>query len=238
MMIRNLFLVGSLLLTACMPEGGLPGLPNGNTSGNTSGSASANVSGSVGASLPSPAEIASFTGLKASACSEEGSIKSATGAATTVKFTNNAEGRIKLYWLNTQGERVEYKRGGLAKGETHTQGTFVTHPWLITNEQDQCMGIYTPESPGTVTLDINKTVTLSGGSSASGNVAGSTTASEERVRQGIACLEAKGSSGPAAAAKASLNLYLQAKSSGVMGADLFGQAHLTSAVSVINENGC
>lgn len=246
--LRHALLASALMLSACMPagvpglvEGALNGSANASASGssNTGGSASANASASV--TLPDPLEIATLSGLKASQCSEEGTIRSANGEATNIRFTNNAEGRVTVYWLDRQGSRVEYKK--LAKGESYTQPTFVTHPWLIANEQDQCMGIYLPEQGGTVSVDVKKTVTLASGSgsSASGSGASLGAVSEanitvERARQGAACLRAKGETNQAIAVEGLINLYTQMSS--VLGAEIARKGYLEPAAKPLIEHGC
>lgn len=246
--LRHALLVSAFMLSACMPTG-VPGLVEGalngsanasagaNGSSNTSGSASASASASV--TLPDPLEIATLSGLKASQCSEEGTIRSANGEATNIRFTNNAEGRVTVYWLDRQGSRVEYKK--LAKGESYTQPTFVTHPWLIANEQDQCMGIYLPEQGGTVSVDVKKTVTLASGSSSSGSGASLGAVSEasitvERARQGAACLRAKGETSQAVAVEGLIGLYTQMSS--VLGAGIAKKGYLEPAAKPLNDHGC
>lgn len=75
-------------------------------------------------------------------CDAEGTLKSSTGKAINVNFVNNTNKPINIYWLDMSGKRVNYKKG-LANQAKHPQPTFVTHPWLITDANDVCMGIYT-----------------------------------------------------------------------------------------------
>lgn len=219
-----------LSLSACIP--GFPGSSS-SPSDNPSASPSSGLSldANLGVSLPDPASIATFTGLKAVSCSEEANLKSTQGAATTVKFQNKSDARIKLYWLDFNGKRVEYAKPGINAGASHSQGTFVTHPWLIANEQDQCMGIYVPTDTGTVTLDINQSVTVSSGTTAS-----SGDANEDRVRRGIECLKAKGDTSNATAIQGILNLYIQQKK--ILGAEIAYQGYLSAGVEQLNKLGC
>lgn len=103
-------------------------------------------------------------GVKTSSCSAEGSLKSSSGAATNLTFENATGGEISLYWLDYQGQRVLYKK--LPAGQTYLQGTFVTHPWLLTDAQGACIGIYTPEVGGTTSL---KLVPQTGGTASNSN---------------------------------------------------------------------
>lgn len=206
------------------------------SSSSTSGSSSASASASASINLPNPLEIATATGLKGSSCSEEGTIKSSNGAATKVAFKNNSQGKINIYWLDQNGKRKEYKIG-LAAGATHNQSTFVTHPWLITNDQDQCMGIWTPTEAGDVTLDVKKTVTVSGGSSASTSTTAGGDASTAALESRIACLKAKGDNARAGAVQASINLYLAANKAGGL-AVISAQAYLKQAQDIAAQGGC
>jgi hypothetical protein len=173
--------------------------------------------------------------MKATACSEESSLKSATSTqSTNITFKNSSSGRIKLYWLDFSGKRVEYHQGGLATGASHTQQTFVTHPWVITNEQGDCMGIYTATETTGVTLDVKQTIAVGAATGGSTTVSGD--ASEQRVRNGINCLKTKNSS-VAAAVEAQLNLYTQAKSRGGV-FELAASAYLQSATALLTKEGC
>lgn len=217
---------------------------NSSTSSGTSGSVTAGVSLDASAA-------ATFSGLKASNCSEEGTIKSATGASTYVMFKNKTDSDISVYWLNAQGKRQLYKK--LSAGQSHNQQTFVTHPWLIANAQDACVGIYTPESASNSTLDVTSQGSGSGssGSSAgnagspSGSTSGSTSgsvsvgaanASPERVQQAITCLKAKGDNSNAQTLTGLLNIYTSM--SKVLGAEVAGKAYLSNTPAIMEKTGC
>lgn len=214
---------------------------NSSTSSGTSGSVTAGVSIDASAA-------ATFSGLKASNCSEEGTIKSATGASTYVMFKNKTDSDISVYWLNAQGKRQLYKK--LPAGQSHNQQTFVTHPWLIANAQDACVGIYTPESASNSTLDVTSQGSGSGNSSSSaGSTSGSTSssasgsvsvgaanASPERVQQAITCLKAKGDTSNAQTLTGLLNIYTSM--SKVLGADLAAKAYLTNTPAIMEKTGC
>ncbi|MGV3524717.1 MAG: hypothetical protein ACO1RX_10845 [Candidatus Sericytochromatia bacterium] len=233
-----LFLANALLLTSLLSGCPAPGTPPEPT---PSASSSATVSANV---TLSPSEIATFVGMSATNCDQESSLKSErVPTAAQVAFKNSSSGTINIYWLDFEGKRVSYKQD-LAAGATHNQGTFVTHPWVITNDQDQCLGIYTPTSPGSVSLDVKQTVTVSGGASVGANVSGSTTVSgpvttanvtEARVREGLACLKAKGKS-EAVAVEGVLNVYT--RMAPTIGAAIAAQGYLAGTVSILNANGC
>jgi von Hippel-Lindau disease tumor supressor len=87
------------------------------------------------------------------ACAQEAELRSLTGdTATEITFVNDSPRPARTYWLNYQGQRVFYNE--LAPGKWYTQKTYVTHPWIITNNQaGECAAIYQPTpSPRTVTI--------------------------------------------------------------------------------------
>ncbi len=70
---------------------------------------------------------------------------------TTISFVNKAKKTVKVYWLDHDGDRVLYAT--LEEGETHEQPTFLTHPWLITNEDGDSWSVYFPDAqPRTVDI--------------------------------------------------------------------------------------
>lgn len=246
------------LLAGCTAD--IKGLVNAQPGSTTSTGASASTSVNASLTLPNPLDIASAVGFTADSCSAEGRLKSGSGASTSITFKNSSQGKIRIFWLDSNGKRVEYNKsghqangdGGLEAGASFTQQTFVSHPWLITNEQGQCQGIYTANAASPATLEIKKTLLISSSAegSSSGSTSGSTSgsasasgsltldnASEARVRQGIDCLKAKGKSAEALAANGSLNLYLEANQKGGIFA-LSAQAYLKQAVDIIAQAGC
>lgn len=242
-------MIAASLLASCTPD--LKGLINSQL-GKGLPAAGTTAESKVTTS-PDPLEIASATGFSAESCSQEGKIKSGSGPATQMIFKNSSQGKIKIFWLDSSGKRIEYNKngqqakgnGGLDAGASFTQQTYITHPWLIANEQDQCQGIYTPTSATATTLEIKKTVIVSGSADASGSaavsvpVSGTLTAAnvtEERVRQGLACLKAQGKTSDAVAIEGLLNIYTKFKA--VIGADLAAKGYLSGTTDTLNKAGC
>jgi len=91
-------------------------------------------------------------------CSLEPTLHSIEGnVATSIQFTNNTGGPLNVYWINYQGQRVFYRGGpfaALAAEQSYTQGTYITHPWIITDvATNSCLGIWLPtESPDTAVI--------------------------------------------------------------------------------------
>ena len=63
---------------------------------------------------------------------------------TEVRFENQTGQTIKIYWLDYSGNRKLYKI--LPDKQAHIQATFVTHPWLITGEDEKVRQIIFPDS--------------------------------------------------------------------------------------------
>jgi hypothetical protein len=71
---------------------------------------------------------------------------------TTVTFVNKSQHTVKVYWLNYQGRRVLYKT--LRRGQSYKQGTALTHPWVITDENDRAWSVHYPTAaPLTVNIE-------------------------------------------------------------------------------------
>jgi uncharacterized protein (TIGR03437 family) len=76
-------------------------------------------------------------------CSQQSSLRSLEAAVeTSIEFINQSSGVRKVYWLDYAGTLTLY--GVLNPGESYVQGTFVTHPWVISDANDQCQAIYLP----------------------------------------------------------------------------------------------
>ncbi len=66
------------------------------------------------------------------------SLNSDVPAAIT--FLNDSAQTVKIYWLGFKGERVFYQR--LLPGETYAQETFLTHPWVVTDDKDNAWALH------------------------------------------------------------------------------------------------
>jgi hypothetical protein len=81
---------------------------------------------------------------------EEKGIKSTDGdVEATIKFVNKSGKTIKVFWIDYDGERKLYQT--VNDGNAHEQMTFLTHPWLITDEDGNAWYVYYPDGqPRTV----------------------------------------------------------------------------------------
>jgi len=80
-------------------------------------------------------------------CSQESSLRSLNAEVSTViRFTNTTSQSVVIHWLNYQGERdpTDNQIHTLKAGESTFVGTFLTHPFLITDASGKCLGIYQP----------------------------------------------------------------------------------------------
>ena len=217
-----------------------------NLAGNINTGKQPGANANVGASIkfPDPITVGSTSALGAFSCSQESEKISGAGTqAAKMTFTNKTQAKIKIYWLDQSGKRREYHSPGLDAGASYTQDTYLGHYWLIANEQDECQGIYVPSMPSGASIEVTSTVRTGAASSGStsGAVSGSgnltlSGASEERIRQGIACLNAKGKTSLATSVQGLLNLYLNFKN--VIGVDAAAKGYLTGAVETLNKEGC
>jgi uncharacterized protein (TIGR03437 family) len=61
---------------------------------------------------------------------------------TTVEFVNTTAQTVLVYWLDYVGVRELYHT--LAPGTSFVQATFYTHPWMITDVNNNCIAAYQP----------------------------------------------------------------------------------------------
>ncbi|HEY4177900.1 MAG TPA: hypothetical protein VGM90_13730 [Kofleriaceae bacterium] len=69
-------------------------------------------------------------------------------------FSNHTKGTVTIYWLDFKGERVWYNT--LAPGDSYTQQTYVTHPWVIVDSQGRCLDQLVPNAAGTFDVPIRR----------------------------------------------------------------------------------
>jgi hypothetical protein len=77
-------------------------------------------------------------------CSQEKGLRSPQSgtAASSLEFVNSRNAVVKIYWLDAAGQRKPYRT--LNPGQAYTQGTFVSHPWVVTDAADACLTIFRP----------------------------------------------------------------------------------------------
>lgn len=105
-------------------------------------------------------------------CDAEKTLVSKSGKSINVTFINNMSKAIKIYWLNQLGKRVSYNRNVPING-MHQQQTYVTHPWVITDSNDNCLGVYLFNENTNLTLKDDMTQGTSSSTSTSVNTSAS-----------------------------------------------------------------
>jgi len=91
----------------------------------------------------------SSAALAAEDCQSERSIKSAdSDKETKVQFKNESKSKIKVYWINYDGKREFYS--DVNPGRSYTQDTYMTHPWVVTDTEGQCVLLFRPLPGATV----------------------------------------------------------------------------------------
>jgi len=85
------------------------------------------------------------------------------GEDTVIILMNHRAQPVRVFWINTEGEQVEY--GALEPGERREQHTFAGHVWLITSRSGRHLGVFTAtdktsqavvEPDGTKTADTDQ----------------------------------------------------------------------------------
>jgi hypothetical protein len=89
--------------------------------------------------------------LTALDCNREASLRSLNSdRPTKLTFINKSSKAIKIYWISFQGERELVVV--LYPTEENTQSTFVTHPFIVADLSEMCLGIYLPEKEPSIAL--------------------------------------------------------------------------------------
>lgn len=81
-----------------------------------------------------------------------GPVRSLNGdVATPVVFRNNGRQSVKLFWMDYDGKPVLVTT--IRPGDTARQNTFVTHPFLITDEAGGPLLLHYPD-PQAITVNL------------------------------------------------------------------------------------
>jgi dipeptidyl aminopeptidase/acylaminoacyl peptidase len=76
-----------------------------------------------------------------------------TGEETSLTFINRSGWEVRLFWLDSEGERRPY--GKLSEGESRAQHTFAGHVWLAMNAGDETLGVWEAQEDGG-TIEISR----------------------------------------------------------------------------------
>jgi hypothetical protein len=85
-------------------------------------------------------------------CSDEATLRSTTSERSAfITFSNNSHHMVNIYWLNYAGKRAIHL--AVSPGSVESENSYVTHPWVVTDEANNCIGIIFP-SLSTPTVNI------------------------------------------------------------------------------------
>ena len=82
--------------------------------------------------------------LAGMSCAREGAMRSTSPGVentTGLHFLNGTSAPINVYWLDHSGTRQF--RDTVQPYDYYRAGTYSTHPWVVTDETNRCLGIYT-----------------------------------------------------------------------------------------------
>jgi von Hippel-Lindau disease tumor supressor len=86
----------------------------------------------------------SFASARSQKCNGESvSISRNSRVSTEITFINQRSVPVKTYWLDYSGKRKFYAQ--IQPGDKVVQQTYVTHPWVITDASNNCLGVYYPD---------------------------------------------------------------------------------------------
>jgi dipeptidyl aminopeptidase/acylaminoacyl peptidase len=75
-----------------------------------------------------------------------------TGPETSVTFVNRTKGEVRLYWMDSDGQRQPY--GVIRAGEERDQRTYAGHVWVVTDAEDRTLAVFeATEEPSTAVVD-------------------------------------------------------------------------------------
>lgn len=78
---------------------------------------------------------------------------------TTIYFYNDSQTAVRLYWLNANGSRAFVI--ALNPGQNTTATTYVSQPWVVTDEKDNALGLYYPDAqPRTIRIGAREEKTV------------------------------------------------------------------------------
>jgi len=87
---------------------------------------------------------ASLRSEKKHAAEEKGIKSDNSDVEAKIKFANKSGKTVKIYWLDFDGNRKLYQT--LKDGESYEQDTFLTHPWVIADDNDDAWYVYFPDA--------------------------------------------------------------------------------------------
>ena len=104
-----------------------------------------------GTASPTPSPTVATLPVADASCQAEARSQSLnSNTPTSFTITNHTSETLSVFWLNFQGQRVKYF--DLSPGQTHDQGTFITHPWVVADPKGACIRLFLVTDPTHITI--------------------------------------------------------------------------------------
>lgn len=105
----------------------------------------------TGTAAPVPSPTITPLPVADASCQAEAHSQSLnSNTPTSFTITNHTSETLSVFWLSFQGQRVKYF--DLGPGQTHTQGTFITHPWVVADPKGVCIRLFLVINPTQITI--------------------------------------------------------------------------------------
>lgn len=103
----------------------------------------------VAAGVLSLTAFAPLPALANSSCAEARRLHSLNSEnPTTITFVNDSPAPRSIWWIDFDGGQKSY--GEVDPGEQKTIETFLTHPWVVSNETGACVKVVVPQPGGSM----------------------------------------------------------------------------------------
>lgn len=88
------------------------------------------------------------------ACREKASLRSKESTtAVTYAVTNDTAVTMSISWIDTRGATTFYRK--LGPGESYSQPSYATHPWVVDDDKGTCQGLFLAERGGPMTVYLS-----------------------------------------------------------------------------------
>ncbi len=74
---------------------------------------------------------------------EESTLRSASGSKSSVRFRNETDKELRIYWLDAAGKKTAY--GTVQPGQAREEETSAGHVWLLTDTDDKAVAVFVAE---------------------------------------------------------------------------------------------
>jgi hypothetical protein len=106
-------------------------------------------------------------------CLDQATLRStAAGRPAIITFVNNSRHAANIYWIDYAGKRAQHFY--VTPGSVISRNTLVTHPWVITDDHDNCLGVAfaNPSTPNVEITDSAVVLSRTSGPALADNPAG------------------------------------------------------------------